>query len=479
MASIEGGELFETIVHNPVNIYMSHMSNYANDRLGLFTFRALFEFVQKYTNLRLKYSPDIPQVDTDDSSDSGNGKQVAGGPMFLANYYFKLHPEEREPLWTNPCDDKRHLAIWSTRKLKLCQVVPKLLIVGPQKTGTTALQSFLKLNPSIRTSLASSEDFEEVQFFNDKHYFKGSDWYFERFFDETTPPSDNGTAPGSTVNAPIFLDKSATYFDDPKVPRRVSSLLPEAHIVILLIDPADRAYSWYQHIKAHGDPIANEFSFDEVIMFHDSSEMMTTVTKTTSPPVTKLNDTSGTASTSVGPRSLTDRQIVAMKALRNRCLHPGYYSNHLLKWLNYYQSRQIVIIDGEWFKFNPKAVLNRLQILLHLPTQVDYDKLLVYHRSKGFYCERNYTSSRSHSRGTKVEIDNIGVNDHQQVGIKCLGSGKGRKYAPMSANARNYLDDHYLSHNRQLARLLYEIGQPLPSWLDQSINPLPTTVRLL
>lgn len=84
-ASIKGGELFETILHNPVNIYMTHMSNYAHDRLALSTFSALIEFVQKYTNLQLKYSP------------SDNGQL---GPNQLAEYYFSLFPHEQRPIWT-------------------------------------------------------------------------------------------------------------------------------------------------------------------------------------------------------------------------------------------------------------------------------------------------------------------------------------------------------------------------------------------
>lgn len=33
----------------------------------------------------------------------------------------------------NPCDDKRHKDIWS--KEKTCDRFPKLLVIGPQKTG--------------------------------------------------------------------------------------------------------------------------------------------------------------------------------------------------------------------------------------------------------------------------------------------------------------------------------------------------------
>lgn len=124
-ASIHGGELFETILHNPVNIYMTHMSNYANDRLAPYTFKALFEFVQEYTNLRLKYAPsqvgpfdddeqfpnspnvgaDVDSdndylVDTQDSLSQPDKSRGSLGPLRLANYYFNLYPRERELIWT-------------------------------------------------------------------------------------------------------------------------------------------------------------------------------------------------------------------------------------------------------------------------------------------------------------------------------------------------------------------------------------------
>ena len=44
----------------------------------------------------------------------------------------------------------------------------------------------------------------------------------------------------------FMFEKSANYFDNEKVPMRVHSLLPKAKIICILIDPAKRAYSWYQ-----------------------------------------------------------------------------------------------------------------------------------------------------------------------------------------------------------------------------------------
>lgn len=56
---------------------MTHLSNYGNDRLGLYTFESLVKFVQCWTNLKLQTLP----------------------PVQLAEKYFHIFPEERDPLW--------------------------------------------------------------------------------------------------------------------------------------------------------------------------------------------------------------------------------------------------------------------------------------------------------------------------------------------------------------------------------------------
>jgi len=56
---------------------MSHMSNYGSDRLALYTFESVFQFIRCWTNLKL----------------------VSSGPLQLAEKYFKLYPEEIDPIW--------------------------------------------------------------------------------------------------------------------------------------------------------------------------------------------------------------------------------------------------------------------------------------------------------------------------------------------------------------------------------------------
>ncbi|XP_034480596.1 bifunctional heparan sulfate N-deacetylase/N-sulfotransferase [Drosophila innubila] len=386
--SIQGGELFQTIVYNPINIFMTHMSNYGSDRLALYTFQSVIKFLQCWTNLKLASAP----------------------PIQLAEMYFRLHPEEVDPVWGNPCDDARHKKIWS--KTKNCDSLPKFLVIGPQKTGTTALYTFLSMHGSIASNIASPDTFEEVQFFNGNNYYRGLDWYMD-FFPSDALPNTSSTSPmPTTVGTPRFMfEKSATYFDGEAVPKRAHALLPHAKIVTILISPAKRAYSWYQHQRAHGDVIANNYSFYQVITASDSA-----------------------------PRALKD--------LRNRCLNPGKYAQHLEHWLAYYPAQQVHIIDGEQLRLNPIDVMNELQRFIKIQPQLDYSNHLRYDVKKGFYCQA--------------------VSEKRN---KCLGKSKGRQYPAMDERSAKLLQRYYLNHNTALVKLLKKLGsRPIPQWLKDDLS---------
>ncbi|NWH85576.1 NDST4 sulfotransferase, partial [Aegithalos caudatus] len=379
--SIRGGELFLTILLNPVgsslpqiSIFMTHLSNYGNDRLGLYTFANLASFVKSSTNLKLQTLP----------------------PVQLAQKYFELFPEQTDPLWQNPCDDKRHRDIWS--RDKTCDHLPKFLVIGPQKTGTTALYLFLLMHPSIISNLPSPKTFEEVQFFNGNNYHKGIDWYMDFF---PTP---------SNITTDLLFEKSANYFHSEEAPKRAASLIPKAKIITILIDPSDRAYSWYQHQRSHEDPAALKFNFYEVI----------------------------TGSPWAPPE---------MRALQKRCLTPGWYALHIQRWLAHFPASQLLIIDGQQLRSDPATVMDEVQKFLGVSPHYNYSEALTFDPQKGFWCQL--------LEGGKT---------------KCLGKSKGRKYPPMDQESRAFLSSYYREHNVELSKLLHRLGQPLPSWLRQELQ---------
>ncbi|KAM9476376.1 bifunctional heparan sulfate N-deacetylase/N-sulfotransferase 2 isoform 1-T12 [Clarias gariepinus] len=372
--SIRGGELFLTVLLNPISIFMTHLSNYGNDRLGLYTFESLVKFVQCWTNLRLQTLP----------------------PLQLAEKYFQIFPEERDPLWQNPCHDKRHKDIWS--KEKTCDRLPKFLVIGPQKTGTTALHSFLTLHPAITGSFPSPVTFEEIQFFNGPSYHNGIDWYMDFF----PFPSNASTD--------FMFEKSANYFDTEVVPKRAAALLPRAKIIAVLINPADRAYSWYQHQRAHQDPSAINYTFHQVV--------------------------------TAGPSSSKELLV-----LQSRSLKPGEYATHLERWLLHFPSKQLHIVDGTMLRSNPALVMDGIQKFLGITPIFNYTQALMFDEGKGFWCQR--------IEGSRP---------------KCLGKSKGRKYPEMAAETRAFLTEYYQEHNVELLRLLNRLGLTLPSWLREELQ---------
>lgn len=50
----------------------------------------------------------------------------------------------------------------------------------------------------------------------------------------------------SNITSDFLFEKSANYFHSEEAPKRAASLVPKAKIITILIDPSDRAYSWYQ-----------------------------------------------------------------------------------------------------------------------------------------------------------------------------------------------------------------------------------------
>ncbi|VDO05816.1 unnamed protein product [Haemonchus placei] len=364
---IYGGELFFTILMNPISIFMTHQQNFAHDRLALFTFDNLVRFVSCWTNIQLRWQ----------------------NPIESARMYFSLMPQETVPLWSNPCEDPRHKAILPPSLNCSNFTLPTVLIVGPQKTGTTALATFLSLHPNVSTNAPIPESFEELQFFGGANYHKGIKWYSSKF----SP-------------AHVVFDKSATYFDNPAAAKQAFTLVPNAKIVVILYDPARRAYSWYQHMLAHNDTtVIAAGSMDKVL----------------------------------------DATTPQLRKLRQRCLSGGRYTHHLDRWLEHYSLSNLILIDGEALREEPVRVVTELADKLGLAS-FDFKGHIRYSASKGFFCQVSKEKT------------------------KCLGRGKGRVYPPMTPDLWSRLNNIFLPDNTALHKFLVKNHLPVPRWLRKLLE---------
>ncbi|CAF0876781.1 unnamed protein product, partial [Didymodactylos carnosus] len=137
--NLMGGQLFRAMLTKPISIFMTHQMNYGYDRLANYLFSKLIYHISNWTNIRLQ---------------SVTSNELA------QKYFSQYYPNDREPVFTNPCDDNILLKLWSHERTA-CNIFPKFIIVGPQKTGSTALHAMLLRHPSLRSTKASLTTFEE------------------------------------------------------------------------------------------------------------------------------------------------------------------------------------------------------------------------------------------------------------------------------------------------------------------------------
>lgn len=61
-----------------ISIFMTHLSNYGNDRLALYMLESVVKFVRCWTNLKL----------------------FSLTPVELGLKYFEMYPQDKDPVWT-------------------------------------------------------------------------------------------------------------------------------------------------------------------------------------------------------------------------------------------------------------------------------------------------------------------------------------------------------------------------------------------
>jgi len=121
------------------------------------------------------------------------------------------------------------------------RVIPDLIIIGAQKSGTTSLFEYLSQHPRLMPSYV-----KEVHFFdgglnpNVDNFNCGETWYRAHF-----PLKKNAS------NKKVF-EASPLYLFNPLAPQRISELIPEVKLIAILRNPVERAISHFFHEKRGG-----------------------------------------------------------------------------------------------------------------------------------------------------------------------------------------------------------------------------------
>jgi hypothetical protein len=130
--------------------------------------------------------------------------------------------------------------------------LPNFLIIGAMRSGTTSLAHYLRSHPDVFVPEA-----KELHFF-DRRFDRGLDWYREQFTD--------------AGDASAIGEATPNYLYEPDAADRIADVLPEAKLIAILRDPADRAWSHYWHHRARG---SESLEFEAAIAAEDERRAAT------------------------------------------------------------------------------------------------------------------------------------------------------------------------------------------------------------
>lgn len=263
-------------------------------------------------------------------------------------------------------DEVREIATHSPDD-KCVKKLPQAIIAGIQKCGTTALLKFLSAHPQIVACL----DPVETMYFS-AHYNKPLSWY-------------KNLMPCSYSNQ-ITMEKSPPYFYRGFCADRIYKMEPKTKIIFIVKDPVVRTESMYAMIKRqlHGQ------TFSQAV---------------TSGNLTKIN---------------TKTSLIDF----------SNYPKYIGAWLNKFDRRQILFVDGHNMEVNPSEELNIVERFLGVGTYFTPEKFM-FNETKGKYC---------------LFTD--------EVGIRCLAAKKGRQHPEYGSDVRKLLEDYFKPLNEKFFSMI-------------------------
>jgi len=199
---------------------------------------------------------------------------------------------------------------------------PAFLLLGAQKSGTTALFNYL-----CGCSAVTPPERFELHYF-DNEYWRGFRWYLTHF-----PRKDE-----ARQNA-ITGEKSPYYIYHPQAPVRVLATLPNCKFLVLLRDPVARSYSHFRHSQEQGfEKLA---SFEEAIDLEEAR---------LEGEVERLSDPAY--------RSFAHQHY--------SYLSRSVYADQLERWLQYFPISRFLVLQSERLFGEPEAALEEVARFLEL-----------------------------------------------------------------------------------------------------------------
>jgi hypothetical protein len=242
------------------------------------------------------------------------------------------------------------------------RALPDFVIIGAQKSGTTALFDTLSHHPQVLRPFT-----KEAHYFDNNFYKSLCTGYRFQF------PLKLTFAYNRLKGYSRILTGEATpfYLFHPLVPQRMSDVLPRAKILVILREPVARTYSHYQYAVKNGN---ESRSFDEAIAYEV-------------PQVEAEKE-------KVLKQEPFDQRFIQNNAYISR----SCYHAQIKAWMKHYSREQIYISSYEYLINEPTNALKAIEQFLridpvltshHLPLSNTNDYKAIptptYHRLKAYF----------------------------------------------------------------------------------------------
>ncbi|MFK7769658.1 MAG: sulfotransferase [Mariniblastus sp.] len=214
------------------------------------------------------------------------------------------------------------------------RMLPSFLILGAQKSGTTALFEYLTKHPDIVPPR------EKELYFFERNFPLGVDWYRSNF-------------PFQKSEDIVTCEGSPFYLPHPEAPARVRQTFPNIKMLVVIRNPIERAWSQFkQNKKMNREPL----SFDDAIAQENERNAK------------YLND----------PSSI-DTNFFLFSYAGN-----GMYAKHLKCWFDQFPREQILVLDAGNFYDNTPEVYREVLDFLNLKpfTDVDFSPVNALNRKR-------------------------------------------------------------------------------------------------
>lgn len=123
--------------------------------------------------------------------------------------------------------------------------MPNFLVIGARKAGTTSLYHYLDQHPKVYMSPVKEPNFFAIE--GKKADYRGPDAATRVNRWSVADPEEYEALFSGAGQSKAVGEASPAYLCNPEAPERIKRHVPDARLIAVLRDPAERAYSAYMH----------------------------------------------------------------------------------------------------------------------------------------------------------------------------------------------------------------------------------------